>query len=368
MEGTNLPVNAPDKAAGYAPRRVEGLVTLPTLVTLIVAAALVRELQWILLPFVIAAVIAYIVTPGIDWLARRTRKPRALFASAAFLLVVIGLGGAGFWGAPALIKEFVHVIGDLQHIITVLLNGIAHKKQITWLGHQSTTDQIAKSAIDSLRGWIGTPGRMALLGGVAFGSVFGVLLTLTLLLYFLLGGGALLRRLLFIVPPPQRPLVREIGIRADPLLRRYFIGVVAVVAYASAAAYIGLGIALRLPHAGFLALLTGFLEVVPVVGPAASAVVAGLVAVHSAKGVGAILAYAVYAAALRLSIDQLFGPLILGASARLHPALIIFCFLVGGALFGIIGVIMAVPVALILKIALTVVYKDADPNAESGSS
>jgi uncharacterized membrane protein (GlpM family) len=46
-----------------------------------------------------------------------------------------------------------------------------------------------------------------------------------------------------------------------------------------------------------------------------------------AAGIGAIIAYAIYAAALRVSIDRLSGPLALGAAARLHPVLVIFCFL-----------------------------------------
>jgi len=72
----------------------------------------------------------------------------------------------------------------------------------------------------------------------------------------------------------------------------------------------------------------------------------------------AILAYAIYATALRLSIDQLFGPIVLGSAARLHPVLIIFCFLSGGVLFGIAGVIMSVPIALAVKTTLATLYDD----------
>ena len=81
-------------------------------------------------------------------------------------------------------------------------------------------------------------------------------------------------------------------------------------------------------------------------------------AIHSAAGIGAIIAYALYATALRVSIDQLFGPLALGTAARLHPVLVIFCFLSGALLFGVVGVIMAVPVALIVKIVLALLYDE----------
>ena len=95
----------------------------------------------------------------------------------------------------------------------------------------------------------------------------------------------------------------------------------------------------------------------------AAAVIAGVVAVHYATGLPAIIAYALYATALRLSIDQLVGPVVLGSAARLHPVLIIFCFLSGGLLFGIAGMIMAVPVALTIKTTLATLYNEESTNA-----
>jgi len=130
------------------------------------------------------------------------------------------------------------------------------------------------------------------------------------------------------------------------------------VVYATIAAYIGLGVILGIHHALLLALLTGILETVPVVGPTSAAVIAGLISLRTATGIGSILAYAAYATALRLSIDQLFGPIVLGRAAHVHPALIIFCFLAGGVVLGIPGVILAVPVALLVKSTLATLYGD----------
>jgi predicted PurR-regulated permease PerM len=79
-----------------------------------------------------------------------------------------------------------------------------------------------------------------------------------------------------------------------------------------------------------------------------------------------IIAYALYATALRISIDQLFGPLALGTAAQLHPVLVIFCFLSGALLFGIVGVIMAVPVALVVKTILALLYDEPTQEALAG--
>ena len=154
--------------------------------------------------------------------------------------------------------------------------------------------------------------------------------------------------------------MRHIRMRLDPILKRYFVGVVCVVIYAAVAAYAGLGLVLGIRHAVFLALLTGILEMIPVIGPASAAIIAGLIAIHQATSIGPIIAYAIYATALRLSIDQLVGPLALGAAARLHPVLIMFCFLSGGVLFGIVGIILAVPVALTIKVTLSTLYDEPE--------
>jgi predicted PurR-regulated permease PerM len=104
--------------------------------------------------------------------------------------------------------------------------------------------------------------------------------------------------------------------------------------------------------------MTGLLEMIPVIGPVTSAVIAGLVAVRYATGIGNIIGYAVYATVLRLSIDELIGPVVLGRAAHVHPVMVIFCFLAGGVLFGIPGVIMAIPVALAAKHSLAVLYDE----------
>jgi predicted PurR-regulated permease PerM len=336
-----------------------GRISTPTTLTVLVVTALILyEIQWILPPFVFAALIAYICTPPIDWMAARARLPRALFASITFLILLLIAALVGWLGIPPLVRELTRVLTDFQSIVQALANAALGEGKVSVFGTTADAGQVTQAVVGAVRSWLGQAGNLALLGGVGFASMFGAILTLVLLCYFLLTGPSLARGALMLVPPKQRPLIVHICLQLDPVLRRYFVGVLVVVAYASVAAYIGLGLFLGIPHAAFLALLTGFLEMLPVVGPGASAVIAGLVAVHYAKGIGPIFAYAMYATALRISIDQVFGPLALGTAARVHPVLVILCFLAGGLLFGVIGVIMAVPVALVVKVTLAWLYDE----------
>jgi predicted PurR-regulated permease PerM len=239
-----------------------------------------------------------------------------------------------------------------------LLRGTIGNRSIDLFGESMNAAQIGQLASASAHAWLSNGGTMLKLAAWSFAAVFGLLLTLVLLCYFLVDGKRAAAGLWWLIPPGQRPFAGRVWARLDPILKSYFIGVLAVVAFAVVVAYLGLGLILGLPHAVFLALLTGILEMIPIVGPAAAIAGTGMVAIQQAKSITAIVGYAVYATLLRLSIDQMFGPLMLGTAARVHPTLVIFCFLVGGFLFGIAGVILAVPTALTVKTVLAVMYED----------
>jgi predicted PurR-regulated permease PerM len=317
-------------------------------------------------PFVFAALLAYITTPAIEWASARTWLPRVLFVLFAFSLFLLFAMLIGYLGIPPLAREMTHVFNDFEAIVRELAQRMIGSGKISLLGQPMDAEQFAATVGDGLRNWFAQTSVLATLGAAVFGTMFGLILTFVLLFYFLLSGPSMARGLLKLVPPGQRPLIMHIWTMLDPVLKRYFIGVLVVVAYAAAAAYVGLGLVLGIPHAVLLAVLTGVLEMIPVIGPGLAAVIAGLVAIHSAAGIGAIIAYALYVIALRISIDQLFGPLALGTAARLHPVLVIFCFLSGAFLFGIVGVIMAVPVALVVKITLALLYDEPIKEALAG--
>jgi predicted PurR-regulated permease PerM len=340
--------------------RHDDVDSLPTstIIVFIAIALLLYELQIVLLPFLISGVVAYICTPLVNWLASHTGLRRTTSAVVVFVILLSIVTLVGFLGLPPLLRGLARLVSDLQDIIASSVRSAVGDRSVAVFGRSMNADQLAQAAVSAVREWIERPGKLLLLGGVAFSAVFAFFLTITLLFYFLYSGPRVLRGLLWLTPPKRRSRVLDIWSKLDPGLRRYFTGVLIVVAYAATAAYVGLGVVLHIPHAVFLALLTGFLEMIPVFGPLAAAVIAGLVAVQYATGIGAIIGYTIYAIALRLSIDQLLGPLALGTAARLHPVTIIFCFIAGAMLFGIAGVIMAVPVALGIKVCLAELYEE----------
>lgn len=315
-------------------------------------------IKLILLPFILPAILAYICTPAIDWLTRRTRWPRLVFA-IGFFLVIMAIGILfGVFAAGRIAVEAQTLAFDLQGTLQRLVGDATGNRAVQILGHTVDPQQTVKILLDRIADWIGQTDQLALFAGYGLALITAAFLCVVLLFYFLTSGERIARGLLWIVPPHRRTLVRRIWARLDPVLTRYFVGMIAVVIYATSASYVGLGFFLDIHHAVLLALLTGILETVPFIGPTAAAIIAGLVSLQTATGFMSILDYALYATALRLSIDQVIGPVVLGAAARLHPVLIIFCFLAGGIVFGIPGVILAVPVALLIKSTLATLYGD----------
>ena len=333
--------------------------SLVPLVLAVGAVGLVLHLlQGILLPFVIAAVTAYVCAPLIDWVMARTRLPRwpvalcvlALLMGAAALLVLLGL--------PVLLGQAQSLVTDLHGAVADLMRALIGKHSVHVLGSTLDAERASDQIVGALQHWT-NGGQLLTVIGWGAAAAFGFMLVWVLMGYFLVDAPAIASGLRWLVPPGRRALAEQVWQELDPILRRYFVGVAVVVAYATTAAYLGLELLLGLHHALALALLTGVLEVIPVIGPLAAAVVAGLVAVEQAATARDIWAYVGYAVVLRLSIDQLVGPIVLGSAARLHPVVVIFGFLAGGALFGIVGMILAVPIALLVKMTLSVLYREA---------
>ncbi|HLK70482.1 MAG TPA: AI-2E family transporter [Steroidobacteraceae bacterium] len=344
----------------------------PTAVTFVVVSgavlAVLYLLREILLPFVLAGIVAYVCTPLIDLAARRAHGHRWLFALLV-LLVLMGLAALlGFYGLPTAAHQLLDLAASPREVIDGFVRVLMGNRSFNIGGASLNAAQISERAAAGLSSIVTNGNRMLAAALVGFGAMFEMILTWVILGYLLFDAPRLSQGLLWIVSPAQRPAMLRFWGRFNPILRRYFVGIALVVVYASIAAYIGLGLFLGLHHALLLALLTGLLELLPVIGPVSSAVLAGLVAVRQAAGASAILAFIAYAIALRLSIDQFFGPLVIGKAAHVRPVLVIFCFLAGGLLLGVSGVILAVPIALGIKVALSMRNEQCAPDYAGGAA
>jgi len=123
---------------------------------------------------------------------------------------------------------------------------------------------------------------------------------------------------------------------------------------------------MRVPYAMILGPVAGFLEFIPVVGPAIAAVCALLI--PALAGYPHMLLLLVFIAVWRLLQDYVNAPRIMGKSLEINPLLQIFAVLAGGEIAGVVGALVSVPVAAILRIIWRRMHQNTTEESPNPSS
>jgi predicted PurR-regulated permease PerM len=143
-----------------------------------------------------------------------------------------------------------------------------------------------------------------------------------------------------------------------------------LIALVAAVLYIVLGPILHVRYALLLAILSGVLEIIPLVGPIVAATLAVIVAFGERGTNVALIVLAVYFV-LRQVEDQVIMPVVIGRAVHLHPVVTIFAVLVGLSVFGVLGGLLGVPVAAALNVTLHELYPESgglDEGDEHGAT
>lgn len=331
----------------------------------IAALYLVYRAGDIVRPFVWAGVLAYVLLPLVALFERRLGMPRTAAAAVVFLALLAAIIGGGRLLVPLAIDQIRDLQRTLPSLVANAQNTLAE-----------TADQVGLEDLDALIvnfAGVGDLTQMVARGAVPFivglGHFFLELLVFLIATFFLLRDAPRLfqwfRRVL---PASQRNELIPLFAQVNTLLGRYVRGQMFLIGVMSTVTFIGLSV-LQIPFALLLGLMTGVLEVIPIVGPITAGAIACLVALgHPAPwGLSQIWYVAIVAAmytVLRHSEDYFVIPLVIGRIVKLHPAVVIFSLLTGGALYGLLGVLVAVPVAATLRLVLIYVgakLRDEDP-------
>jgi len=328
----------------------------------VIAGFVLWLLTPVLTPFVVAAVLAYALTPVVDWLDQvgSGRLPRLLAVLLVELVFIIVLLAIMLLMVPILLKE----LPQLREQVPLLLDGLNNslKAALAQFGIESSLDVgsikafVLKYLSTNMEGIFGSALTSLKLGGsVALALIGNAVLIPVALFYLLMDWHRFVSRLLLFVPPRLRASYDSFTAEADAVLGQYLRGqllVMAVLAiyYSAALALFGLdlalpigvftGLAVFVPYLGFglgliLATLAGFLEFAVSAGPAKV-----LVMVTVVYGVGQIFE------------GFFLTPRLVGERIGLHPLAVIFALLAFGQVFGFVGVLIALPASAVLLVAL----------------
>lgn len=320
-----------------------------------VLVLLAYTLRYTLIPFVFAIVVGFVLDPVVRWAAVRMRDHRWPMAIVLTILIVGGCGFGVYWIAQTAIHDLSGVAGKLPSMIQGGVRAIAGQDGVDLFGRHYTPEKVS-GVVMAGAARVVSAAQVVLAVKIGAGALAGVVLTFVLIPYFLVSGPRLAEGAIWLIPPERRHSVREMLPKLVPMLRRYVAGLIGVVIYTAVAAYVGLGVIFHVPAAPLLAVAVGFLELIPVIGPITSMALIGL----SAAQIGTFSAIFLmgYALALRLSIDNLIGPFLLGKAVTVHPVVVIFGFVVGAVMFGVIGLLLAVPTAASIKLILSHYYAE----------
>ncbi|MGQ9683487.1 MAG: AI-2E family transporter [Anaerolineae bacterium] len=343
--------------------------TIILVIGLCIALWLFVRVHAVLGPFVWGAIIAYVLSPLVDWLEARTRLRRVWLV---VLLYLAGLAVAA-WVitvlSPIVVRQGRGLLADAPRILGVLLQRMdllgrsVVAQELTRLGLSVDPALLANEVMRSAQGMV------TYVTSHAIPAVFNVLeavvqliVALIISFYLLRGWPALRLRLPLLVPQAYRREALCLLADIDRVLGAYIRGQLLLIGIMAAANVAALSL-LRVRYAVVIGLISGVLEVIPVVGPFMAGGIAVSVALFQPatpfgwSNLTLALAVALSYVLLRQIEDQLVVPNLMGPIVDLHPLLVLFALFAGSKLAGFTGLVVAVPAAAALKIILTYLYR-----------
>ena len=320
------------------------------------------QLGPVLTPFVMAAVLAYALTPLVDWLddLGRGRVPRLMAVLIVELLFVVVILGLALLIVPILAKE----LPLLREQVPVLLEGLNNslKPFLAQFGVNVSLDLASLKAFvlkyrsANLEDALGSLMASLKLGGsVAFTLLGNIILIPVALFYLLMDWHRFVARVTNFVPPRLRASYDSFTEEADAVLGQYLRGQLLVMM--ALAIFYSLGLALfGLDLAWPIGIFTGLAVFIPYIGFGLGlilAALAGLLQFATVAGPSHVLIMvAVVYGAGQLIESFILTPRLVGERIGLHPLAVIFSLMAFGQLLGFFGVLVALPVSAVLLVAL----------------
>ena len=318
----------------------------------------VWSLKWItsvLLLFVLAALLAFIIQPVVAAFERRLGLTRTSSAALAYLVVVGGLGGLAAWGITSLVEQASAAVTTLPSVVAALQQHIPDLESLA-RSFGFTVDVAAAQA--QLRDALPAGGDLATRGlavaAHAGDAALNFFLVLFLSFYLVLDGDRLIASVLEISPTAWKPYVLFVQKTLLRVVGGYLRGQITMGAIIGVSVFV-VSLALGIRYSLLLGVLGFFFEMVPMVGPTLIGAVMVVAALLTSVKL-ALLALAFYLL-LQMVESNVLGPRITGHAVGLHPIASMLGLVAGAKLFGLWGALFAVPVLGFAFVVVAAVYR-----------
>jgi predicted PurR-regulated permease PerM len=343
---------------------------------LIVSAAAMLTLIWalnatgfLLAPFLLALAFSYIQNPLVTRMERR-KIPRKWGTLIMAIPTLVILGLLFFVAIPALGGQIADFINDSPKYLqraTVWVEGLqaqVMRRDIAGVDEEALVARLRAIKPEQMVAYLQQ--RQSAIAGAAWAGVLGlgrgvgtilsilsyIFLTPILTYYLLRDWPNITARLGEMVPVKRRPAVLEFAREYDRLLSGFLRGNVTSSAVVGFLTFMGLFL-LGFPYALLLGIMAAVFNIIPYVGLILTLIPALVIALFTPDpvvGLGKALGVFVV---VQLLDGAVLSPNIVGESVNLHPVWVILALSVFGFFFGFVGLLLAVPLAVLLKLVIT---------------
>jgi predicted PurR-regulated permease PerM len=334
------------------------LFWIATIAAITTAVALLHQ---ILLPFVAGLALAYLLSPLTDRIERLCAS-RLVASLLTIGTLVVALVGLTVITAPIVVSELVGFLDDLPRLLAKL-NALAADPSRPWL-QKLVGDSLAaaQQSVGELTGlgaaWIDDFADRVWSGGQAVISIFSLLFVAPIVAVYLLYDWAGIISTLDTLPPPShratvRMLARDMDEKVGGFVRgQAVICLILGVLYAAALSVIGLR------HGVLMGFASGLLGFIPYIGPLAGCATAACIGLAQFwpdfKLIFAIPLIFLLGSSLS---DYALTPFLIGPRINLSPVWIAFAMFAFGNMFGLVGLLIAAPLAAAIGVLVRFGYR-----------
>jgi len=352
----------------------------------VLIALLVLYLGRSLIPFIVlAAILAFLLDPIVNFLCKLARLPRWAAVAIAYIVLLVLLALTILLGIPALIDAIRQVNIDLprlvMHIVIELRRWLESIRFIQLMDFSADLSPVVDPVLEALNGVvpprvIPSPERIleslpsaleiatgfaSTVVGTVLSAILAFIFTLIYSIYLSLDMPRISRWIFEAIPPNYRDEMAQLGRMIRQVWIAYLRGQLLLCGIIGTA--VGLGTAaLGLRGAVLLGILAGILEVLPTIGPVTAAIPAVIIALVYGSTVLPVsnFFFAVLVALFYWVIQQLENniivPRVIGNAIKVHPILVMAAVVIGASVAGIFGALIASPVLATGRVLARYVY------------
>jgi predicted PurR-regulated permease PerM len=314
-------------------------------VATVAAVFAVYTARTVLIRAAIALFIAISLDPAVRFLVRRGVR-RGLAVTVIFVIALALVAAFLISVIPAMVTQFRALTHDLPGYLAQLSDRSSRYRQLS--DRYNLTVQIQK-IISSAPSKLGS-GLLGLTGRI-FGALFSTLTVLVLTIYFMADLPRLRHGLVRLVPRARRA---QFGRAADIVIDKvgaYMIGNILISLVAGLASFVYFA-ALGVPFSVPLAFVVALTDLIPMIGATLGAVIAVALTLFSTDLWPTTILVAIFFVVYQQLENYLIAPRILRSTVNLNAAAVLMAGLIGATALGLVGALMAIPVAAALKVVL----------------